>query len=562
MGNSLFAAMKAKEQTLAVAPKVDQATDSRFNLISTLISTPDVLSDAVKAYRTLEKLIRTDFLRLVAGVGIPGESALYNELLMLLKDLQDLVEFPHLANKNVLAVGGGFSSGKSGFLNAILGEDQLLPEDIDPTTAIPTYLTHADDERILALNTFNRSQVLTREELNAISHLFNKGQKQGAGRISFYHILKLLQIQAPSMRWKNIALLDTPGYSKPHTDEDGSEVGSEAGNTDEEKAREHLSQADHLIWSVAAKDGVMQGTDIAFLQDKVKWTRPLYIIMNKSDELAASDVEGNFKSVLAAAKKAGFEIAGASAYSARRKKVYCGDDPVAWFDAIDAKCKYTQWRGRFKTVIEKVIKYNSDEAKNMLAIETALRPIVLKDLDIGSDQKADLEKAYRSISSERKSHASATEQFKFFGDKVEKQLNAVLDIIGVTDETAAAIGLEAKSTGDARLLALKQGDRIEGKVDAISKFFGCFISSDAASDQIRIKYADIQKHYTEPEKAFTVGTHVVLTVYEVDLRKGLVSFTVMPAEMSASACTNSTCQETISSTGKNKLKKNTSKKGK
>ena len=52
------------------------------------------------------------------------------------------------------------------------------------------------------------------------------------------------------------------------------------------------------------------------------------------------------------------------------------------------------------------------------------------------------------------------------------------------------------------------------------------------------------------------GYEGALVNVEVDLRRGLVSFTVMPAEMSASACANSTCQETISSTGKNKQKKN------
>ena len=330
------------------------------------------------------------------------------------------------------------------------------------------------------------------------------------------------------MHWKNIALLDTPGYSKPHTDEDGSEVGSEAGNTDEEKAREHLSQADHLIWSVAAKDGVMQGTDIAFLQDKVKWTRPLYIIMNKSDELAASDVEGNFKSVLAAAKKAGFEIAGASAYSARRKKVYCGDDPVAWFDAIDAKCKYTQWRGRFKAVIEKVIKYNSDEAKNMLAIETALRPIVLKDLDIGSDQKADLEKAYRSISSERKSHASATEQFKFFGDKVEKQLNAVLDIIGVTDETAAGVGLSGTMSVSGLVEYPDKGMVYSGRVGVCSKFSGCFIDIVGLPEQIHVRRKELEEHYTEWQDVFSAGKTIEATVYEIDSTHGRISFLIKP----------------------------------
>lgn len=528
MGNSFLDDLDEDKQELASMPKVVAAPDSRFQLIATLISTPDVLSDAVKAYRILEKLITKDFLRLASGVGIPGESALYNELLTLLKDLQDLVEFPHLANKNVLAIGGGFSSGKSGFLNSILGENQLLPEDIDPTTAIPTYLTHAEAERILALNTFNRSQELTREELNSISHLFNKGQKDGAGRISFYHILKLLQIQSPSMRWKNIALLDTPGYSKPHADGEGDEVGSDAGNTDEEKAREHLSQADHLIWSVAAKDGELPKSDIDFLQNKVRWDRPLFFIMNKTDELAASDIKGNFEKILSTAKAKGFDIAGASAYSARRKKVYCGDDPVQWFDEIDAKCKYTQWRGKFKAVIEKVIAFNSEEAKRGLAIETALRPVVLKDLGLAADQKAELDKAFREISSERKSHASATEQFVFFGDKVEKQLDTVLKIIGVTDETAAAIGLEAVSTNDEKMLGLKKGDRIEGTVETISKFRGCFINSPSASVQIRIKYNDILKHYAEPEELFGVGKSVSLVVYEVDTGSRRVVLTASP----------------------------------
>lgn len=68
--------------------------DDRFRLISTLISTPDVLSEGDRKYCALEKLIRTDFLKLTATVGIPGESAIYAELLTLLADLRELVEFP------------------------------------------------------------------------------------------------------------------------------------------------------------------------------------------------------------------------------------------------------------------------------------------------------------------------------------------------------------------------------------------------------------------------------------------------------------------------------------
>ena len=118
---------------------VSEETDSRFQLLTKLISTPETLSEDEESFRKLEKLIRSDFLKLCSGIGIPGESALYNELLLMLSDLRKLIEFPYLANKNLLAVGGGFSAGKSRFLNSIVGEELLLPEGIQPTTAIPTW---------------------------------------------------------------------------------------------------------------------------------------------------------------------------------------------------------------------------------------------------------------------------------------------------------------------------------------------------------------------------------------------------------------------------------------
>lgn len=525
MSNSFDDALMADDEPIPAQRTA--RTDDRFRLISTLISTPDALTGGAREFKSLERLVRTDFLRLSAGVGIPGESSLYNELLTLLNDLRGLVEFPHLANKNVLAVGGGFSSGKSGFLNSILGADELLPEGIRETTAIPTYLTHAGEETILALNTFDRAQQLTRKELGAISHAFNAGQSDDS-KIQFYHILKLIQIQTPCMKWGNIALLDTPGYSKPNIGDVAAE-GTEAGNTDEEKAREHLSLADHLIWSIAGKDGVLQGPDISFLRDKVKWDRPLYLLINKCDELAKSDVKAIFDGSVQAARTAGFDIAGASAYSARAKKVYCGDDPRKWFDDIDKKCKFTQWRGRFKAVIDKVIQFNAEEETNCSRLTKSLQPVYLKgDSILKEEQMSELKHAMDVISRARREHAAAAQQFVVFGEKIEHKLVSILNKLGISDETAAAIGLEATSTSDPKLLGLKKGDKITGTVETLSKFRGCFIGTAAASDQIRIKFPDIDKHYTDPEKSFGVGKKVELTVYEINFGEKRVTFTVVP----------------------------------
>ncbi|GAA9903860.1 hypothetical protein VN0787_11970 [Helicobacter pylori] len=53
--------------------------------------------------------------------------------------MQLVASYPSLFQKSMVAVGGGFSTGKSTFLNKLLGLNLKLPEAINPTTAIPTY---------------------------------------------------------------------------------------------------------------------------------------------------------------------------------------------------------------------------------------------------------------------------------------------------------------------------------------------------------------------------------------------------------------------------------------
>lgn len=502
------------------------AGDNRFRLVSTLISTPDAISDGDREFRRLEKLVRSDFLKLTADVGIPGESAIYSNLLMLLDDLRELVEFPYLANKNILAVGGEFSAGKSNFLNAIFGVGGLLPTGINPTTSIPTYLTYADQERILAFNTFNRTQILSREELNAISHGFNENQSDPDSRISFYHILRLLQVQSPEMKWRNIAFLDTPGYSKPKesTEDEEMVVGTDAGNTDEEKAREHLSMADFLIWVVAAKDGTFQLPGIQFLRDRVKWNKPLYLLVNKADQVAASDLQGIFERICEDAVNAGFNLAGSSAYSSRERKVYLGDDPRKWFDVIEGKRKFTKWRGRFKRITDGVIQHCNDVETRCAEYEKLLKRLELEP-DIDRILSSQVKELRQRIVAERQKRKLAIDQFNVFSEKIERRLETLLSTIGVSDETASDVGLVAISNGDSTLLQMKRGDRLMGTVERFSKFNGCYLRVAGATDLIQIKRAEIEK-VTNAAQTFSVGRQFELTVYEVNSGRRQVVLTV------------------------------------
>ena len=53
-----------------------------------------------------------------------------------------------LYKKSSVAVGGGCSSGKSSFINSLINDKKVkLPEGINPTTAIPTYVMHKEKNK-------------------------------------------------------------------------------------------------------------------------------------------------------------------------------------------------------------------------------------------------------------------------------------------------------------------------------------------------------------------------------------------------------------------------------
>lgn len=72
-------------------------------------------------------------------------SELMNNINEILYEIREIINFDFLNFKNIIAVGGGFSSGKSSFLNQLI-KDVKLPVDVNPSTAIPTYIFNSDEK--------------------------------------------------------------------------------------------------------------------------------------------------------------------------------------------------------------------------------------------------------------------------------------------------------------------------------------------------------------------------------------------------------------------------------
>lgn len=93
-----------------------------------------------KGLEEYQCILDNEFLEFASGV----DSLKENEIALLAlqeikKELQLVASYPSLFQKSMVAVGGGFSTGKSTFLNHLLGLNLKLPEAMEVATAIPTY---------------------------------------------------------------------------------------------------------------------------------------------------------------------------------------------------------------------------------------------------------------------------------------------------------------------------------------------------------------------------------------------------------------------------------------
>lgn len=281
----------------------------------------------------LHRLVQHRFLAAASKDDYPGKTKAWHALQAVSSSLEERVAFPYLANKTIVGVGGGFSAGKSRFLNTLCGIG-LLPESLEPTTAIPTYVTNGETEAIIAWSIFNQATELDASALNAISHAFRQHYQKAMGEeVGFAHMLRLLMVKHPRFSWPNLALLDTPGYSK---------ADAQTSYSDAEIARSQLAEADYVIWLVNAKNGSIRQDDIDFLKS-LHHAQAIFVVITQVDLLPSSRVSVVVDATREALHKAEIASAGLMAWEAPMHvdtgRCVQGDDIRLWLDRLNQLSK-------------------------------------------------------------------------------------------------------------------------------------------------------------------------------------------------------------------------------
>ncbi|WP_288545661.1 dynamin family protein [uncultured Helicobacter sp.] len=161
-----------------------------------------------------------------------------------------------------IAVIGQFSSGKSTFLNAILGQ-KILPSGITPVTAKVCEICYG---QTLGLEVFFANNTTTLMPLEFL----NNTNKQTLAKISHF------KLYAPVEILRSITFLDTPGFNSQN-------------ESDTKTTNEILKQADGIIW-LSLIDNVGKNSEKEILHSHIqKYATKSICVLNQKDRLKNED---------------------------------------------------------------------------------------------------------------------------------------------------------------------------------------------------------------------------------------------------------------------------------
>ncbi|WP_208370798.1 dynamin family protein [Helicobacter pylori] len=270
----------------------------RYDLIARILNAK-TNNEGLEEYQSV---LDNEFLDFASGVDSLKEKEIALLTLQeIQKELQLVASYPSLFQKTIVAVGGGFSAGKSTFLNNLLGLKLKLPEHIDPTTAIPTYCLKGKKEILMG---FSQNGGMVELPNLAFDHQFLKSLG-----FNLKEIMPFMLLSAPSTPFEFLCFIDTPGYNPGNQGYTGG---------DKEASKESLKHAKHILWLVSCERGGIESDGLDYLQELYEEGKQVFIVLSRADSRTKRQLEEIAAKIKETLEDRGIEFLGICAYSATR----------------------------------------------------------------------------------------------------------------------------------------------------------------------------------------------------------------------------------------------------
>jgi len=389
--------------------------ENKYDLIANFLNAKPLKNSSLQQFKSL---IANDFIKFANKESALAEEA---EALLLLQNVEKRVEeitsFPSIYNKNIVAVGGGFSAGKSEFLNTFFIDKEIkLPVGINPVTAIPTYITMGKINTIKGYSYKGGVVELSSELYKQLSHDFIKSLG-----FNLKEIAPIMSIETPMDFYDNICFIDTPGYNPSDTGYTGN---------DDKTAKKYLDHANTLLWTIGIDtNGTIPASDLDFLESIALEDKKIYIIANKADLRSSDDIEDIldvFEDIL---DEYDIEYEGISAFSSINKQeiTYRKDSLFHFLDNVNNPVEVQKSIlseldvvfNMYKNALKEQIKWTINIQSHFKSLELDL---LESGIDIDDSEKVD-ERLEQMRNMFKTSHL--VEQLKELQDLREEMINSI-----------------------------------------------------------------------------------------------------------------------------------------
>uniref|UniRef100_UPI003F4B52A2 dynamin family protein n=1 Tax=Brachyspira catarrhinii TaxID=2528966 RepID=UPI003F4B52A2 len=348
-----------EEQNLRIK-NFEQSIVKHKKVLEILSKQPDETAELIALKNIWEKY--NYLVQLCDEKNLPNGGHL-KRLKELCERVESAVNFPLYYHKNIIALCGQFSSGKTSMINSFLGND-VLPTSIEPTTALNTYIVYDDqDEKdeLYIRNHFSGRTKIDESLYDFVTHSFSNEYHQNVRSM-----IRYVSLHTKKLNFRNIALLDTPGYTGESSDLSLEE-------DDKNMAIEGIKGADYVIWVIDITNGTIKEDDIEFLESYAK-DKPKVIVLNKADLLPKSRREEVYNNIKNTLEEEGLDNIDVYLYSSLYSKDFLKTSKALFniFTDVNKKIKFNyNIIENLKDLFRDFINYYNDIEKD-LSLETEI----------------------------------------------------------------------------------------------------------------------------------------------------------------------------------------------
>ena len=372
---------------------------------------------AIKAEFTKEEKNRLNFYEFVDK----NRRDLFNFDLLadIRKQLSEIVE-ELLAHENTndtqVVVAGGFSAGKSSFLNALTGAGDLLPTGIDPCSMVQTYLycsAKTPEIVVKGINLKDAVVLLDKDVLQSIQH-------ESKSKVYLASVLDKLFVEVPSDdQLSGFVFIDTPGYNN------SDKKNTTNNSTDEETAKDAINRGNVLLWVIDSGGGTIPKKDMEMIRDFVQNgdDRRVAVVFNKADKKGEAEIKKIVNDAYSMISDLGDAVIDVLGFSSQENKIYYSYNGYNLLQLLTQLRLSGTGNSGVKKRVETLLELFDDEILFAGAAMDALKKE-------SGELKDRTNEAYKSLENEK-------EGTKHYIDEIKKRLvKSYDDILKVTQKLA------------------------------------------------------------------------------------------------------------------------------